>query len=154
MISYRIATIADRDILVKIRVDLLFEFHNISTEEEKAQLLINNKIFLDESLSNGSFVAWVAEDDGEIIATSGISFYTLPPNGKCPTGKVAYISNMCTFPEYRNRGIATKLFALSVDEAKKRGCSKVLLNATDMGRPIYEKYGFKNTTNDMVYYVV
>ena len=71
---------------------------------------------------------------------------------KCPTGKVTYISNMFTYPEYRKHGIATKLFALTVEEAKKQGCIKILLNATDMGRPLYEKFGFKDTANDMVYY--
>lgn len=91
--------------------------------------------------------------EDKIIATSGITFYSVPPHKKCSNGKVAYISNMFTYPEYRNRGIATKLFALSVDEAKKHGCLKIQLYATDVGRPIYEKFGFKDSTNDMAYYI-
>jgi GNAT superfamily N-acetyltransferase len=107
-----------------------------------------------DSLADGSFVSWIAIENGEIVATSGVSFYTLPPNKNSPNGKVAYISNMFTYPKYRKQGIASKLFDLTVNEAKENKCVKILLNATDMGRPIYEKYGFKDTKNDMVFYTV
>lgn len=154
MIEYRKATIDEGYLLAKIRVDFLVEANNINSEDEKTLMLKNNIKFLSHSLADGSFASWVAVEDGDIIATSGVSFYTLPPNKKCPDGKVAYISNMFTYPKYRNQGIASKLFDLTIEEVKRHGCVKILLNATDMGRPIYEKFGFKNTKNDMVYYAL
>jgi GNAT superfamily N-acetyltransferase len=77
------------------------------------------------------------------IIDNGISFYNLPPNQECPNGKIAYISNMFTYPEYRKQGIGSKLFELAIEEAKNNGCKKVLLDATALGRPIYERFGFK-----------
>ena len=153
MITYRKATIDDADMLAQIRVVFLAEANDVKEQDEKDILHHNNKRFMLESFVDNSFAAWVAESDEEIVATSGISFYRLPPNKSCPSGNVAYISNMFTYPQYRKQGIATKLFALSVDEAKQRGCTKISLNATDMGRSIYEKYGFKDVEHDMIYHV-
>jgi predicted acetyltransferase len=34
-------------------------------------------------------------------------------------------------------------------EAKERGFKKASLHATEMGRPIYEKFGFKKVDNEM-----
>lgn len=154
MIEYRKATIDEIDLLAQIRIDFLCEANDVNSEDERKTLYKNNKQFMTNSLADGSFVSWVAIENGTIIATSGVSFYTLPPNKKCPSGKVAYISNMFTYPKYRNQGIAKKLFSLTVEEATKAGCIKILLNATAMGRLIYEKFGFTDIKNDMVYYVL
>ena len=54
--------------------------------------------------------------------------------------KKAYIMNMYTVPEYRRRGIAYQTLDKLVKEAKERGISAISLEATDMGRPLYEKY--------------
>lgn len=152
MVEYRLATKDDIDDLVKLRMSLLCEVDKTYTEDEKVQIIESNTKYMLNSFSDGSFVSWLAVDNSKIIAISGISFYNLPPNKKCPNGKVAYISNMFTHSDYRNQGIASKLFELTVEEAKKRQCTKILLNATDMGKPIYEKYGFKVISNDMVYF--
>ena len=152
MIEYRKASVNEVETLAQIRIDFLVEANNIDMNE-KDVMLKENERFIKNGITDGSFSSWVAENDGKIVATSGISFFTLPPNKKCPTGKVAYIANMFTYQEYRKQGIASKLFALTVEEAINRGCIKIMLNATDMGRPIYEKYGFKDSLNDMVFYV-
>jgi predicted acetyltransferase len=70
------------------------------------------------------------------------------------SGKVAYIGNMFTYPDYRKQGIATKLFSLSMDSAKEAGCKEVFLDATEMGRPIYAKYGFKKNDDAMSYHIL
>ena len=59
-----------------------------------------------------------------------------------PTGRKAYIMNMYTAPEYRRQGIAIHTLDLLVNDARKQGVSQIALEATDMGRPLYEKYGF------------
>ena len=94
------------------------------------------------ALTDGTFVSWVIEVDGEVIATSGVCFYTLPPNFANPTGGVAYITNMYTKDEYREKGIATELLKMVLDEAKSRGYSVARLHASSFGKSVYEKAGF------------
>lgn len=49
---------------------------------------------------------------------------------------------MYTNPEYRRKGIAYKTLDLLVRDTKSKGISSISLEATDMRRPLYEKYGF------------
>ena len=57
--------------------------------------------------------------------------------------------NMYTLPEYRRQGIAFKTLDLLVKDAKKRDIVEISLEATDMGRALYEKYGFEKMKNEM-----
>lgn len=152
MIEYRLAGPLDVEDLANARVAFLVEANGVEGEEEIAKLHKNNIEFFKSGFYDGKFVSWVAMEEGEIIGTSGISFFVQPPNKKVPTGKFAYITNMYTYPDYRGHGIATKLFSLIVDEAKSRGCEKIMLNATIKGRHIYESFGFSDLSGNMVYY--
>lgn len=67
-----------------------------------------------------------------------------------PTGRKAYIMNMYTSPDYRRKGIAYKTLDLLVSSAKEKGISAISLEATDMGRPLYEKYGFIKMNEEMM----
>lgn len=44
------------------------------------------------------------------------------------------------------------LLSLTVEEAKKAGCERVQLHTTDMGKLLYEKYGFEYSVSAMVYF--
>ena len=57
--------------------------------------------------------------------------------------------NMYTKPEYRRNGIAYKTLDLLIAEAKRKGITAISLEATDMGRPLYEKYGFVKMNDEM-----
>jgi len=57
--------------------------------------------------------------------------------------------DILTKPEYRRNGIAFKTLDLLVGEAKQKGISSISLEATDMGRPLYEKYGFVKMNDEM-----
>ena len=57
--------------------------------------------------------------------------------------------NMYTASEYRRQGIAFHTLDLLVKNARKQGISQITLEATEMGRPLYEKYGFVKMENEM-----
>ena len=152
MITYRKAILSDVEELAKIRSIFLREMDNVSSEEERIIVEQANFEYFRKVLSDNAFVSWIACDNEEIIATSGLSFSVVPPLFPITDGKVAYIMNMYTFPMYRNQGIGTELFKRIVDEAKQHGYRKITLNATDMGRPLYEKYGFKETHGAMDFF--
>ncbi|MFR1872214.1 MAG: GNAT family N-acetyltransferase, partial [Coprococcus sp.] len=65
------------------------------------------------------------------------------------SGNKAYIMNMYTNPNYRRKGIAYKTLKLLVDDARKKGITHISLEATDMGRPLYEKFGFVKMNDEM-----
>ena len=150
MIKYRKANIDDAAILAKIRSIFLMEANDVTSEIERSSVEIAIKQYLETALENDSFIAWLAIYEDNIIATSGLTFSVVPPSFKCLDGKVAYIMNMYTIPDYRQQGIGTELLKRTVDEARSQGYKRITLHATDMGRALYEKYGFKDSPGYMI----
>ena len=101
------------------------------------------------ALATGEHIAYLVYDNDRFIGAGGVSFYQVMPTYHNPSGKKAYIMNMYTEPEYRRQGIAYHTLELLVTAAKRQGISQIALEATDMGRPLYEKYGFVTTQNEM-----
>lgn len=138
---YRTATIDDIEVLVKLRKRQLVDegiVANKSIDEE----LIN---FFRKKLGDNSLIEWIVLDNHIVIATGAIVFYEFPPTYTNKSGIKGYITNMYTAPEYRGRGIATSLLDKLVEEAKVRKVEKLWLGASKLGRPVYLKYGFKET---------
>ena len=57
--------------------------------------------------------------------------------------------NIWTDPAFRGRGIAWRMLDLLTAAARERGCLTVSLHATAMGRPLYQRYGFTATDDEM-----
>jgi GNAT superfamily N-acetyltransferase len=153
MIEYRKADASDAAELAKIRGIFLAEANDVASESARIAMEDANRRYFEAALADGGFAAWLALDGGEIVATSGLSFSVVPPSFKWPDGKVAYIMNMYTIPEYRRRGVGTELLRRIVGEAKAMGYKKITLTATQAGRPLYEKFGFRDNPGSMVYYI-
>jgi len=78
----------------------------------------------------GCFAAWIHD---RLVATITTTTYG--------TG-LAWIGMMFVDPEYRRRGIATKLMRIALDYLQARGVAIVKLDSTMVGRPVYEALGF------------
>lgn len=148
----RKAELPDSDIFVKLRIAMRKE-RDQGFQESKNNFITNTKHFFMENIKSGTFVAFFATDNDEVIAMSGISVYHVPPTQEIPNGKIAYLMSMYTLPQYRKKGIATQLLERVVNEANLLGCDKVTLNASPMGKPLYAKFGFKDMKDDMVFYL-
>lgn len=80
--------------------------------------------------------AVAAEVDGELV---GVGFGTR-------NGSVGWLGLICVSPRYRRRGIGLALTARLAEHLEGLGCRTLVLTATGMGRPIYEKLGFTTET--------
>lgn len=89
------------------------------------------------------------EVDMPVVERESRAYYQMMPTYHNPAGKKAYIMNMYTAPEYRRQGIAFQTLDLLVKDAKKQCVSQIALEATDMGRPLYERYGFVKMEDEM-----
>ena len=91
--------------------------------------------------------------DGEnFVGAGGVSYFQVMPTYHNSSGYKAYIMNMYTNTEYRRKGIANKTLGLLVEDANKRGVHAISLEATDMGKPLYEKFGFVENGRRKKYY--
>ena len=149
MYEIRLATVEDADALVRIRMRFLEEVGSFGEGVDAREVSEAFRRYLLKRLPTGEFLAWVAEAEGEIVATSGLCFFERPPNGASPTGLEAYVMNMYTAPGWRGRGLATALLAAAVARAKEAGARRIWLHATEQGRPVYAKAGFVASDNEM-----
>ncbi|MBN2351071.1 MAG: GNAT family N-acetyltransferase [Spirochaetales bacterium] len=57
-------------------------------------------------------------------------------------GKTGWLAHIIVRHELRGRGIGGRIVIALIDYLAKKGCRTVSLLATDMGYPLYKKYGF------------
>lgn len=134
-LEYRKANLNDIEKLIELRKQQLVDEGIEPNIDIDAELRVK--------LGEGSLIQWLAEDQGEIVASGAVIFYEFPPSYTNKSGKKAYITNMFTNENHRGQGIETKLLGKLVEEAKSAGISIIWLGASKMGRPVYEKFGFK-----------
>lgn len=143
-LTIRRATADDADTLTRLRLEMQTELfagdgHGASPDE----IVEDNREYFREHLPVGDFVAFVAEAGGAIVATSGVVVYRAPPTGGNPSGVEGYVMNMYTVPEYRGRGLAPRLLDRLIEHIRGLGGHRVWLRASDYGRPVYDRYGFR-----------
>ncbi len=147
--EYKRATQEDLDELVRTRIIVLRAANRLSADADMSVVERESYAFYKRALETGEHIAYLVYDTDRFIGAGGVSFYQVMPTYHNHSGKKAYIMNMYTAPEYRRQGIADHTLDLLVKEAKAQGVSQIALEAMDMGRPLYEKYGFVKTENEM-----
>ncbi|HEX5412020.1 MAG TPA: GNAT family N-acetyltransferase [Terriglobia bacterium] len=85
-----------------------------------------------ESSRQGCFGA---EVDGKVIGTAATIVYEQ---------RFAWIGMVLVDPEFRGRGIGTRLLRRTIEYLDEIGIQTMKLDATPAGRPIYQKLGFQD----------
>lgn len=83
--------------------------------------------------SHTKFKLFVGLYDGKPVGSSMLYF----------AGGVAGIYHISTLPEYRHQGIGTQMSLAPLQLAEKLGYRYGVLQASEMGEPVYRKIGFK-----------
>lgn len=140
-ITYRKASHKDIDALIKLRHDYLAEDRGELSKDE-TEAVVNQLMYYFPKHLNSDFIAFLAEKDGQVVSTVYMAVAEKPANPAFITGKTATILNVFTYPEYRRKGIATKLLTMMINKAKAMNISYLEQSATESGRLLYEKLGF------------
>ncbi len=144
----RKATLSDVDAITELRIELLTAVGDVN-EDNKLRVFNANYNYFKERLSDGSFSAWVAEDNEVIVAISGYVLFERPPHGENISGKEAYIMNMFTKREFRGFGIGRTLLEKCIAECKSLGVGRIWLHSSKDGYPLYKKMGFTPKESEM-----
>ncbi len=147
--EYKKATLEDIDELVRTRIIVLRAANRLSEDVDMSLVEKESFAYYKHALESGEHIAYLVYDNGTFVGAGGVSFYQVMPIYHNTTGKKAYIMNMYTAPEYRRQGIAFHTLDLLVKDAKEQGVTQIVLEATDMGRPLYERYGFVKMEDEM-----
>lgn len=146
-IRYKRLTEKELNTFIHLRINQLRE----EGAKEEIDLVPALNEYYTRHMVDGTFVSWLALDEGNIIGTSGMSFVEKPPYFGCPSGKIGLLSSMYTDLEYRRRGIAKELLSRVIDDAREYGCGTIQITASDMGVKLYTDFGFVHNGNFMQY---
>jgi ribosomal protein S18 acetylase RimI-like enzyme len=142
-IYYRKTTIDDLQTLVDYRVEFLLDFWGEQSQDAIEALKINAESYFEKTLTDDSYVCFLALSDETIAGIGGMIIRQQPGNFKNPTGLFGYLVNMYTIPSFRRKGICSTILEMLIKEGRKRGISAFELHATKEGEPVYQKHGFK-----------
>ena len=106
--------------------------------------------YFQDSFKTGLCDVVLAEEDDRIVGTAIVFYYQSVPSVFNVSGKNAYITSMYVKEECRRKGIATIMLQQLIDNAKKKGYSIIMLNASEMGKGLYKKLGFTDIQNGMI----
>lgn len=147
MVEYKIATNDDIELLMSSRLEMLKVVNGLPQDYEYTDEIVSESR---DYFLNGDQVTVLALDGDIVAGCASMSFMRIMPTFSHPTGKRAHLMNVYTRSEYRRQGIARKMVNMLIDETWKRGATEISLDATKMGRPLYESLGFTNSTECMV----
>lgn len=145
--EYRIASGADIELMMQSRMDTLRAVNHLedgyrfSGDFREA----SRKYFLE-----GDQTTVLAMDGDRVAGCATMCYIGIMPTFSHPTGKRAHLMNVYTDPARRREGIAFRMVSLLIDDARKKGATEISLDATEAGRPLYRKLGFRESGEYMV----
>ena len=142
----RKATIDDIELLIRLRIDYLTEDKGKLSLEEETAIKSQLRMYLPKHISNNTFIGILAEIENIVVSTAYLAVSEIPANSTFITGITGTLMNVLTYPEYRRRGIATKVIEKVIFEAMKAGVSRINLSSTSDGIHLYKKMGFKESS--------
>ena len=148
MFETRLATEADAELISEQRRRMFVD----SAQASEARLREVAEKFVPwvrERLIDGRYIGWLTAEDGRVVAGAGVLFMDFPPHWMDPEPVRAYLLNVYVDPAFRGRGLARELLEIAMNDAQQRGIKVMSLHASEFGRPLYERNGFKST-NEMI----
>jgi GNAT superfamily N-acetyltransferase len=154
--AYRIrpCVLDDAPIIAHHRMSMFAEMGQVPAATLAKQLRDDSEAALRAALHDGSYVGWLAlGDEDRIIAGAGATLLPMLPRmtadgARVAASRVPLVVNVYTEPAHRQRGIARALMQTVMDWAGDQGLDRVVLHASDAGRPMYVALGFA-PTNEM-----
>lgn len=147
MIEYRIATNEDMELLMSSRLEMLRVVNGLPEAYEFDAVLVKESR---NYFAEGDQTTVLALEQGQVIGCATLCYIGLMPTFSHPTGKRAHLMNVYTRERYRRQGIAARMVEMLIREARVRGATEISLDATESGRPLYERLGFAASKECMV----
>ena len=132
----------DVELLVDWRLTVLREVFAIPEGEPLDALAQANRRYYQRALANGEHIACFARMGQAIAGCGGICLYQELPSPDNPSGGCAYLMNIYTCPDFRGQGVGRAVVGWLIGQARERGITKIYLETSAAGRPLYQKMGF------------
>lgn len=145
-ITFEQAGIDDTDELVRLRIAYMKDDFGSVSEHECECLKKQLPDYYSRKLGK-ELIVFAARDNGRIVSTAYLHIIELPASLLHLNGIYGEVLSVYTEPEYRGRGLCSRLIENLIEYGRNAGLGQIVLSATDAGYPIYSKLGFKDKEN-------
>ena len=142
-LTFRVATSDDIPALAGLRWEMEAERHPerqpaVTREQHAAAYSASVRA----DMERGTHRAWIAFVDGQPVASVTLIWWAMPPTPANLQRKRGFVSSVFTRREHRRQGISRRLMEMLIEHARNEGVDRLVLWASEMGRPMYETLGF------------
>jgi len=97
-------------------------------------------------LKNHELIAWIVKTaDGRVAGGGCVWLEPVQPRPHRLSMVQPYLLSMYTEPGFRRRGVASMVVKEAIEWCQKNKYERLMLHASEMGRKVYSKLGFKRT---------
>jgi GNAT superfamily N-acetyltransferase len=140
--TIRRATPDDAALLAEHRARVWREVGDWDEAPMAAQVPIWTAWFRD-ALADGTYVSFVAEENGEAVASGSLLVQASIPRPGSPSDREGRVQSVYVVPGARRRGIARALMAEIAGYARTAALIGLKLHPSDEARPLYAALGFE-----------
>ncbi|MCP4024089.1 MAG: GNAT family N-acetyltransferase [Desulfobacteraceae bacterium] len=104
---------------------------------------------LEEQMPVGACKAWVMKEDSRIVASGAMTICSFVPGPADLNDQVAYLHSIYTDKNFRGRRCANTIVEEMIKHCKENRINRMVLNASEAAKPIYENLGFVSSPDTM-----
>ena len=154
----RTAVATDAPIIARHRAEMFSEMGELPPETYQ-EIFDRSAAYLRDAIASGEYVGWLVSPNqsGEVVAGAGVQLRRILPrpiateNGtQIAGGREGLVLNVFTEREWRRQGLARRLMELILEWSRAATLDRLVLHASEDGRPLYDRLGFV-LTNEMRY---
>lgn len=138
-------TVRDVDILMQHRLMLWSEVSTRSEGEIFARAA-PYRDWLTSGIDEGRVTPFIAKSDEAVAGSGCVWIRDVEPKLGLSTFAEGYLMAMYTEPRFRRLGVASAILQAAMEFLRESGVERMTLHSSDLGRPLYEKFGFEATT--------
>ena len=145
---------AEQDIrqLIQMRWDTTIEFDESKNDESYEEFEKECQSFLERALNSNQWFIWVAVDQEKVVSHIYIELIQKVPRPGRVTRPFAYMTNVYTIPEYRNKGVGSNVLRVINNWIKENKFEFVIVWPSEEAINFYKKNGYIHCTEPMEYF--
>ncbi|PYZ93389.1 GNAT family N-acetyltransferase [Salipaludibacillus keqinensis] len=149
--NIRLAEEKDISQLIKMRWDFTLEDDETGQIKETSFVEFEKECrdFLENALKNDQWFIWVAEEHGKIVSHIYIELIQKVPRPGRITYPFAYMTNVFTVKEYRNKGVGSRLLAEINQWAEEQKYEFIIVWPSEDSVSYYKKNGYVHGSEAM-----
>ena len=144
--------IEDVEFFLDLRLKLFYELQEIDKNDNIENLKNSTKEYYLKNIDK-SLITYGIFEENKIVSIGSLCLFERIPYMENISGREGYILNIYTLLEYRKKGYGKQITEKLIEHSKEIGIKKLWLNASEEGKKIYLKLGFKEKNNEMEIFI-